>query len=52
MSKDTRKRLLNIVAAIAMQNTDIRLAYNEEDDSTAENKDAAPFSEIQRKACW
>ena len=43
MKKDRRKRLLDIAAAIAMTNTDIRLAYNEENDSKGVNLEAAHF---------
>lgn len=43
MKKDRRKRLLDIAAAIAMTNSDIRLAYNEEDASTNLNPEAAHF---------
>ena len=48
-TKTTRKRLLDIAAVIAMQNTDIRLAYNEKDDSTDTNKDAAHFLKYKEK---
>lgn len=43
MKKDRRKRLLDIAAAIAITNSDIRLAYNEEDSSTKPNLEAAHF---------
>ena len=43
MIKEARKRLLDIAAAIAMQNTDIRLAYHEMDNSTEVNDEAAHF---------
>ena len=43
MKKDRRKRLLDIAAAIAMTNSEIRLAYNEEDTSTEPNLEAAHF---------
>jgi len=49
MNKTTRKRLLDIAAAIAMTNTDIRLAYNEEDESREINKDAAHFLKYKEK---
>ena len=48
-SKTTRKRLLDIAAAIAMQNTDIRLAYSEEDDSAVINEDALHFLKHKEK---
>ena len=47
MSADTRERLLAI--AEAMQTTDIRLAYNEEDDSTEVNEEAAHFLKYNEK---
>jgi hypothetical protein len=43
LKKDRRKRLLDIAAAIAMTNSDVRLAYNEEDSSTKQNLEAAHF---------
>ena len=44
-----RKRLLNIAAAIAMTNTDIRLAYNEENETTDINEEAAHFLNHKEK---
>ncbi len=49
MSKDTRKRLLDIAAAIAMLSTDIRLAYHEMDNSTDTNEDASHFLKHKEK---
>jgi hypothetical protein len=43
LKKPRRKRLLDIAAAIAMTNSDVRLAYNEEDASTKPNLEAAHF---------
>ena len=48
-TKTARKRLLDIAAAIAMQNTGIRLAYNEEDDSTDINEEAAHFLKYKER---
>ena len=49
MKKENRKRLLDIAAAIAMTNTDIRLAYNEADESKEVNKEAAHFLKYKEK---
>ena len=40
---------MDIAAVIAMQNSDIRLAWNEEDDSPAINKEAAHFLKYKEK---
>jgi len=44
-----RKRLLNIAAAIAMTNTDIRLAYNEENETTNVDREASHFLKYKEK---
>ena len=46
---NSRERLLSIAAAIVEQNTGMRLVYNEEDDSTDVNKEAAHFLKCNGK---
>ncbi len=46
---ENRERLMNIANALVDVNDDIRLAYNEEDDSTDVNKEAAHFLKYKEK---